>query len=356
MLLPRTEHFLWGRRRAGMLLVVSRGIGLLHGPPEPRRAAAAAPALAALACGNRQLRRASTRTGARTREPVICRACGFPGHVAAKCPREASGRYDRDHSTTRPLHRPVLVAEIMHELAPRRGGVYLDATFGCGGHTRALLATPGTKVVAFDRDPDAIEIAHDFAQSTDGRVEVVEGTFSELAGCLSRRGYGAGAFDGIIMDVGASSMQLDQADRGFSFGREGPLDMRMSCGGMTAGDVVNNTTSDEIARIIDVGTGGQEKFAREIAAAIVCEREREGAGAGAGAGAGGITTTLQLAQTVARAVEENRHPASNTYALSPRSSSGPLPCTLLPPPTHQHHQHMNTETETNRHRHTGRQR
>src|SRR4051812_6747028 len=133
-------------------------------------------------------------------------------------------------------HISVLGREAVEWLAPRAGGVYVDATFGAGGYSRAVLQIPATRVVGIDRDRSAIAGGFDLVDGSDGRLVLVEDRFSELAEVCATQGLDA--VDGVVMDVGVSSMQLDQAERGFSFRLGGPLDMRMGQSGPTAADVI----------------------------------------------------------------------------------------------------------------------
>ena len=158
-------------------------------------------------------------------------------------------------------HVPVLMAEVIEALQPGPGQKIIDGTFGAGGYSRALLAT-GAQVVAFDRDPTARR----FAEGLGDRFQLIEACFSEMDERL-----GAGSVDGVALDLGVSSMQLDEADRGFSFMRDGPLDMRMGAVGSTAADLVNTLEAEELARIIFVY--GEERQSRRIARAIVRRRE-----------------------------------------------------------------------------------
>ena len=192
-------------------------------------------------------------------------------------------------------HVPVLLDEVVAALAPMAGETLVDATFGAGGYARALLAT-GARVIAFDRDPDAAAAAREAA--LDG-LTLVERPFSEMAEALD--GIGHPAVDGVTMDIGVSSMQLDQAERGFSFQADGPLDMRMSQVGPSAADFVN--TADE-GRIADVLFHyGDEPRSRRVARAIVAARP--------------ITRTAELATVVRRALGHKPHdkkdPATRTF-------------------------------------------
>ena len=167
-------------------------------------------------------------------------------------------------------HIPVLLREVLEVLDPRDGGVYVDATFGGGGYTRAILEAKNCTVIGLDRDPDAKARALEFQNEFKDRFQFISGVFSDLDTLLPPQSY-----DGIIFDFGVSSYQLDQADRGFSFRFEGPLDMRMSKsqGGITAGDVLNTYPENQLAEIISLY--GEEKKAKIIAKTIVEQRKKK---------------------------------------------------------------------------------
>lgn len=184
-------------------------------------------------------------------------------------------------------HVPVLVAEVVDYLAARRGGLFVDATVGPGGHAEALLAaSPEVRVVGVDRDPEALELADRRLASYGERVRLVEGRFDGLAALLAPLGLGPVA--GVLADLGVSSLQLDTPRRGFSFRREGPLDMRMGREGPTAAEVVNRYGEADLERIFR--EYGEERQARRIARAIARAR-REGP----------IATTRDLAEVIRRA-------------------------------------------------------
>ncbi len=193
-------------------------------------------------------------------------------------------------------HIPVLIRPILSAVAPVRG-VWLDGTFGAGGYTRALLDAGADKVIAVDRDPMVFEMAKSWAGSYGDRLHMVQGTFSKLDD------YGAD-LDGVVLDLGVSSMQLDQADRGFSFMNDGPLDMRMSQSGTSAADIVNEAAEADLADIIY--QYGEERASRRIAKAIVKARA-----------IAPIETTLQLADLVSgclpRPKPNQSHPATRTF-------------------------------------------
>ena len=185
-------------------------------------------------------------------------------------------------------HVPVMLAEVLATLGPQDGATYLDATFGGGGYARAILeAAPGCTVFAIDRDPDAIARGAALAQAFAGRLHLVEGRFGDMLALLRDRGISA--LDGVVMDLGVSSFQLDQAERGFSFRADGPLDMRMEKSGPSAAELVNTLPERELADIIF--RFGEERFARRIARSIVARRAEAP-----------FTTTADLAALVRRAV------------------------------------------------------
>ena len=190
-------------------------------------------------------------------------------------------------------HVPVLIRPLIDAVSPV-SGVWLDGTFGAGGYTRALLAAGADRVIAVDRDPLAFEMAADWADDYGDRIQMVEGTFSKLDE------YGSD-LDGVVLDLGVSSMQLDLAERGFSFMRNGPLDMRMSQSGPTAADLCNTADEAELANIIYLY--GEERASRRIAKAIVAARP--------------LTTTLQLAKVVESCLPRQKpgqsNPATRTF-------------------------------------------
>jgi 16S rRNA (cytosine1402-N4)-methyltransferase len=198
-------------------------------------------------------------------------------------------------------HIPVLLREVVENLAPHDGGVYVDGTFGAGGYTAAILAAGDTKVVAIDRDPSAVAAGQRLVEESAGRLTLVCGEFAALdrvAGDL-----GIAAVDGVVLDIGVSSMQLDTAERGFSFRLDGPLDMRMAAAGPSAADVIAQASERDLADIIFFL--GEERRARAVARAIVAAR-----------GEGPITTTRALADIVARVVHSRPgdiHPATRTF-------------------------------------------
>jgi len=198
-------------------------------------------------------------------------------------------------------HISVLGREAIEYLAPREGGIYVDATFGAGGYSRAILQIPGTQVVGIDRDRTAIARGFDLVDRSDGRLTLVEERFSHLAEVCSAQGYRT--VDGVVMDVGVSSMQLDQAGRGFSFRLDGPLDMRMSPEGPTAAEVIARVSEAELADIIYLF--GEERYSRKVARAIVTARNEVP-----------MVTTRVLADLIAKVVRSKPgdiHPATRTF-------------------------------------------
>ena len=191
-----------------------------------------------------------------------------------------------------PRHISVLGREAVEMLDPRDGGIYIDATFGAGGYSRAVLATPGTRVIGIDRDRSAIAGGFDLVDGSGGRLTLIEDRFSNLAEICAAQGIDG--VDGVVMDVGVSSMQLDQAERGFSFRLGGPLDMRMGREGPTAADVVAKASETDLANIIYIF--GEERHSRAVARAIVAARKEAP-----------IATTQALAEIVARVVRSKPH-------------------------------------------------
>lgn len=193
-------------------------------------------------------------------------------------------------------HIPVLLRPLLDACAPVTGR-WLDGTFGAGGYTRGLLAAGADLVIGVDRDPLALQMAAAWAGDYGDRLQLVAGTFSQLDTY-------AQDLDGIVLDLGVSSMQLDQAERGFSFQKDGPLDMRMSQEGRSAADLVNETDEAVLADILYLY--GEERASRRIARAIVEARK-----------AGPITTTLQLAEIVASCLPRPKfgqsHPATRSF-------------------------------------------
>lgn len=195
-------------------------------------------------------------------------------------------------------HIPVLLTEAVAALAIQSGETHVDATFGAGGYTRAMLAA-GARVIAFDRDPTAHAAAKPLLDEAGDRLTLIEAPFSAMAGELAGRGIDA--VDGVVMDIGVSSMQLDQADRGFSFQSDGPLDMRMSREGMTAAEWLNTADEAEISDVLD--RYGEEPRHRRVANFIV--------------GARPLSRTGELAAVVRRALghrpHEKKDPATRAF-------------------------------------------
>ncbi|PWJ89931.1 16S rRNA (cytosine1402-N4)-methyltransferase [Mesorhizobium loti] len=193
-------------------------------------------------------------------------------------------------------HIPVLLGEVLEALAPAQGDIIIDGTFGAGGYTRAILAT-GASVVAIDRDPDAIAAGRDMEVQSGGRLRLVQAPFSTLDEHVERA-------DGVVLDIGVSSMQLDQAERGFSFRADGPLDMRMAQAGLSAADVVNSFKPGDLARIF--GFLGEERHAGRIARMIETRREKRP-----------FERTLELADAIethiGRAPKDKIHPATRVF-------------------------------------------
>ena len=218
--------------------------------------------------------------------------------------REALLRRDAAISRAAPAelgHLPVLLHEAMAALEPRAGGVYVDATFGAGGYARALLDR-GATVIAIDRDPSAVRAGAALAASSGGRLRLAEARFGELDAVA--RGLGVEAADGVVLDIGVSSMQLDEAARGFSFRFDAPLDMRMGRSGRSAADILRDEDEATIADILFYF--GEERAARRIARAIVADREAQP-----------FTSTLELAGLIGRVAPARRgemtHPATRAF-------------------------------------------
>lgn len=166
------------------------------------------------------------------------------------------------------MHKPVMLDEMLDWLSPKQDGVYIDGTFGAGGYSRAILRAADCRVFAIDRDPSTKKFAEKLEAEFPGRFVWLLGNFCDMCALVSM--HGIHEVDGIVLDLGVSSMQLDTAQRGFSFRHDGPLDMRMSDQGVSAADVVNNATESELADILYYY--GEEKAARRIAHAIVAAR------------------------------------------------------------------------------------
>lgn len=198
-------------------------------------------------------------------------------------------------------HLPVMLAEVLAALEPAAAETHLDGTFGAGGYSRAILDAADCEVVALDRDPSAVAAAFDMVQAYRGRLTVVEERFSRLADALD--GLGIEALDGVTLDVGVSSMQLDRGERGFSFRQDGPLDMRMGGEGPSAADLVAGLEEKELAAVLR--TLGEERRAGAVARAVCAARAEEP-----------IVDTLRLARIVERTIgraTDPIHPATRTF-------------------------------------------
>ena len=197
-------------------------------------------------------------------------------------------------------HLPVLLREVLTRLVPRPGETIVDGTFGAGGYTRAILAS-GASVVAIDRDPTAIEAGQALVAASEGRLRLVSGVFGDLDEHVAA--LGLERVDGVVLDIGVSSMQLDRAERGFSFRLDGPLDMRMGDAGPTAADVVNTADAGTLAHIFRVY--GEEKRSGQVARAIVEARKAQP-----------FTTTRQLSKVVESVIwakPNEIHPATRVF-------------------------------------------
>jgi 16S rRNA (cytosine1402-N4)-methyltransferase len=197
-------------------------------------------------------------------------------------------------------HAPVMLAEVIEAVRPRDGAHYVDGTFGGGGYSRAILDAANCSVLAIDCDPDAITRGRDLEKRYASRLTLIAGNFSELDSLLA--GTGEAQTDGVVLDLGVSSFQFDEAGRGFSFREDGPLDMRMSKSGPSAADLVN--TADEKALTEIIRRLGEERQARRIAHAIIAARP--------------LTRTRELADVVSKALgpaaaRQQIHPATRTF-------------------------------------------
>lgn len=201
-----------------------------------------------------------------------------------------------------PRHVPVLLTEVLESLQPGPHETYIDGTFGAGGYTRAILMAADCRVLAIDRDPTAIAAGADVVNEFRPRLTLVERPFGELEEAAHE--VGLDFADGVVLDIGVSSMQLDEPERGFSFQHDGPLDMRMSGEGQSAADVVNSFEESRLADIIY--ELGEERRSRAVARAIVRQRTETP-----------LTRTKELADLVLRVFhgrkEEGRHPATRTF-------------------------------------------
>lgn len=197
-------------------------------------------------------------------------------------------------------HIPVLLQEVISGLAPQAGKLYIDATFGRGGYTRAILESADCRVIGIDRDPEAISMGKQFEQEFPERFQILKGSFSQLTELL--QSINVTKIDGIAFDFGVSSPQLDTAERGFSFRMDGPLDMRMGDEGQTAADLVNTESEEDLANIIY--RYGEEHASRKIARAIVNKRVETP-----------FTRTSELADLIASIMprRDETHPATKTF-------------------------------------------
>jgi 16S rRNA (cytosine1402-N4)-methyltransferase len=198
-------------------------------------------------------------------------------------------------------HIPVMLGEMLQALAPRDGGIYLDGTFGGGGYARAILDEAACTLWAIDRDPAAVARGAALAARYPGRLHVVEGGFGQMLTLLGQ--HGVTALDGVVLDLGVSSFQIDDVSRGFSFRGDGPLDMRMGATGATAADLVMNLSEGDLADTLY--RFGEERLSRRIARAIVAARAEAP-----------ITTTQRLADIIRGVVPPSRdgiHPATRSF-------------------------------------------
>ncbi len=198
-------------------------------------------------------------------------------------------------------HIPVLGPAALGFLNIKDGGVYIDGTFGAGGYARAMLDAADCRVIGIDRDQSAIARGADLVESAKGRLELVQSRFSALDGVARQCGYEF--VDGVVLDLGVSSMQLDQAERGFSFRNDGPLDMRMGVDGPSAADVIAQISERDLANVIFLL--GEERHSRAVARTIVAERAKHP-----------IRTTGELATIVGRVVRSKPgaiHPATRSF-------------------------------------------
>ncbi|MDY7025393.1 MAG: 16S rRNA (cytosine(1402)-N(4))-methyltransferase RsmH [Pseudomonadota bacterium] len=201
-------------------------------------------------------------------------------------------------------HVSVLLEESVDALAIEPNGTYMDCTFGRGGHSRKILAALGEqgRLIGFDQDPEAIRVGEALAHE-DSRFSIVHSNFSDVESVISSMGL-LGKVDGVLMDLGVSSPQLDQANRGFSFQQDGPLDMRMNTAqAQTAEQWLNHASESELADVF--WRYGEERFSRKLAAAIVMDREKQP-----------FTRTKQLADMIARVLpnsKEKKHPATRAF-------------------------------------------
>ena len=194
-------------------------------------------------------------------------------------------------------HIPVMLQEVLEYLNPQDGEVYVDATFGNGGYSEAILKSANCKVIAIDRDPTVLPRVKELKDAFGERFDFCQGTFGSIKELIKH------PVNGVVFDIGVSSMQLDQAERGFSFAKDAPLDMRMSCEGETAADIVNNTSEKDLADLIY--KYGEERKSRQIAAKIVEYRKKQA-----------ISTTKELAEIIYSVIHKTPNaidPATRTF-------------------------------------------
>ncbi len=229
-----------------------------------------------------------------------------------RTPTERPNLAENQQFQPRGGHSPVMLREVLDVLQPRDGGIYVDGTFGGGGYTRAILEAADCRVFAIDRDPAAIAAGSADARRYGERLTLIEGRFGDMDRLLDRPGRAP--VDGIAFDLGVSSQQLDQAERGFSFRADGPLDMRMGVASAdssgatpeadaSAAEIVNHCSEAELADILH--RYGEERKARQVARALVAARREQA-----------ITRTLELAAVVRRVVKQARDgidPATRTF-------------------------------------------
>ncbi len=200
--------------------------------------------------------------------------------------------------SSQPKHIPVMLKEVLQYLSPKDGEVYVDATFGNGGYTEAILNSADCKVIAIDRDPTVLPRVEELKQKFGSRFEFRQGTFGNIKDLIAQ------PINGAVFDIGVSSMQLDEAQRGFSFSKDAPLDMRMSCSGRSATDIVNETSEKELADLIY--KYGEERKSRQIAAKIAEYRRLKP-----------IETTKGLAEIIYKVIHKtpnnNIDPATRTF-------------------------------------------
>ena len=198
-------------------------------------------------------------------------------------------------------HVPVMTQEVLSGLNLRNGGTYIDGTFGRGGYTRAILDTATTRVFGIDRDPTAITFGSELIDKYDGRLTLLQGRFGNIATIMAKQGINH--VDGVMFDLGVSSPQIDDPDRGFSFRLDGPLDMRMESEGATAADFINEAPEEEIADVIF--QYGDERYSRRIARGIIAARKINP-----------ILSTFELVRIIRANVRRSRDgidPATRTF-------------------------------------------